>query len=64
MTAFNRVYSQEHPVDGEGQAGGDEAGRGECSQPRLPSDRAENKPGGPAVIAAEPFPSRQREDAA
>lgn len=52
------VLMQEGGVEGEGQAGAArEHGGGEPSQPLLPSDRVENKPDGPAVIAAAPHPN-------
>jgi uncharacterized protein (UPF0335 family) len=61
--ARDTVLSQEPPVDAEGQGGGGEAGRGEGSHPRLPSDRVENKPDGPAVVAAVPHSKDQHPEA-
>ncbi len=50
------VFNQETGVEAERDRGADEVGRGEVSHPRLPSDRVENKPDAPAVIAGEPIP--------
>ena len=56
------IYHREPLVDA-GPAGGEtsEARCGEGSQPHLPSDRAENKPDAPAVIAGEPIRAESRE---
>jgi len=51
-----QVSYQDPSVDAEGLGGAvHEAGREEGFQSRLPSDRAENKPDAPAVIAGVPF---------
>jgi hypothetical protein len=49
-----KVSMQEPHVEAEGQGRVREHGRGEGSQPRLPSDPVENKTDGPSVIAAAP----------
>lgn len=56
-TQAEEVLMQEPHVEAEGQGGVmHEHGRGEGSQPRLPSDPAENKPSATAVIAGAPHP--------
>lgn len=52
------VSTQEAGVEGEGQAGAESSvAAGNASQALLPSDRAENKPDAPAVIAGVPISS-------
>lgn len=55
-TTNSTVQMQEGDVEGEGQAGvAREHGSGEPSQPLLPSDRVDETPDAPAVIAGAPI---------